>query len=52
MVYLIVDAVLFEVEYLHVPHINLKAWVQAQEKGQKSYIMLSLILGGLIFKKT
>ncbi len=35
-VYLVVDAVLFEVEDLHVPHINLKARVQAQEKGQKS----------------
>jgi hypothetical protein len=42
-VYLVVNAVLFEVENLHVPHINLKARVQAQEKGQKSYIMLSLI---------
>ncbi len=50
-VYLVVDAVLFEVEDLHVPHINLKARVQAQEKGQKTYIVLSLILSGLILKK-
>jgi hypothetical protein len=49
-VYLVVDAVLFEVEDLHVSHINLKARVQAQEKGQKSYIVLSLILSGLISK--
>jgi hypothetical protein len=41
-VYLVVDSVLFEVEDLHIPHINLKARVQAQEKSQKSYIMLSL----------